>query len=202
MPSLLRPSAPRWAIYALGAPSDLLTVVVVKDGLVLSQTGKDLPWLVAELVRECKLALPQWARRQSLKPQTMAAAWIVSDDQLFGFEWPCSPIWGPLDIEAESRLEASAQMQLPPAQLALSYEVYRSTERALSVKVNVCQQSKVDACIMQLQALDLQLQVFTSQSQVAGLAAFLGLALSAQQALHQRIDSQKPAWLAQGELAC
>jgi hypothetical protein len=201
-PRLSLPTAPRWGIYAHSAPSPLLTVVAVKDRQVLVQTGPNLAALVADLLRECQSAWPKWARWHSFKPQAMAAAWVVPDAQLYRFEWPCSPHWGPLDMAAECRLEAGARTHIPPAQLALSYAVRQTADGLLSVKVEVCEQSWVDARQAQTQALNLQLQIYTTRSQVTGLAAFLGLAGPVQQALHQRLEMPLQTLLAPSEFVC
>jgi hypothetical protein len=195
-------ASPRWGVYVHSTPAHLFTLVAVKNGELISQTGVDLPLLVCNVLQASQLAWPHWAHRQASKPQPMAAAWIVPDDQLFGFESACSPSWGPLDVAAECCLEASSRTQIPVDQLAVACRVHPMPEGQLIVKVKVCQQSLIDVCTAQLKALNLQLQVFTVLSQVSGLSVFLGLAFPAQQALHQRIALEVSAPLSQGALAC
>lgn len=202
MSTLSLPTAPRWLVYARNASSHVLTVVAVKDRQMLAQTGTDLATLVAELLCECKAAWPNWASGHSIKPRVMAAAWIVPDAQLFSFEWPCASSWGPLDVEAECRLEASARTNRLPAQLALSYCVRQSADGLLTVKVDVCEQSLVDARRAQTKALNLQLQIYTTLGEVSGMAAFSGLAWPVQQALHQRMALPLPTLLAPSESVC
>lgn len=196
------PTMPRWAVYVHATPSEQLSLVAAKDGQVMSQTGRNLPLLVRDVLQASCLAWPRWAHRQATKAQSMAAAWIVPDAQIFSFECVCEPHWGPRDVAAECRLEASARIHLPSAELALAYHVHRLSNGALRVKVDVCQQSLMAEHKERLKNLGLQLQVFTTLSQVTGMSSFLGLSLPVQQALHERIGLQVLTLLAQGELTC
>ena len=189
-------------MYVHGKPADPLTVVAVKDRRVLTQTGEHLSLLVHDVLQASRLAWPLWAQGRVTQPQPMMAAWVLPDHQLFRFECPCAAHWGPHDVEAECQLEASARLQIPPDQLAIHYQVHRALEGLLSATVEGCQQGLVGGCMAQLKAVGLQLQVFTTRSQTAGLASFLGLAHAAQQALHRSLDAPFFPSMAEGETTC
>jgi hypothetical protein len=105
----------------------------------------------------------------------MWAAWVLPDVQVDCFEWACLPTWGPDDIDAECRLEASARSQIPVADLALDFKVHRTSEGQLWAKVWHCSQAHINALKMQTQTLNLSLKLVTVQSQAAELENFLGI---------------------------
>ena len=150
-------------------------MVACKDGKVFWQTGDNLARQVENTLQDIALAWPQSWHDCLFKPQDLWAAWVLPDAQFTCFEWPCSPSWGPRDIEAECRLEASARMQIPIADMALDYIVQRSPEGQLSVKVWHCPKAQIKALISQAEELGLTLQVVTAHSQKADVAKFLAL---------------------------
>jgi hypothetical protein len=173
------PKAPRWGIYTMDTTSEAFTVLASKDGQVIQHTGVNLTHQVEGTLQDMALAWPRRRRRSLFKPPVLWAAWVLPDAQLTCFEWPCSPIWGPQDIEAECRLEAIARMQIPIADMALDYIVQRTPEGQLTVKVWHCPQVKVNALASQAKELGLTLQVITAHSQKADVAKFLGLSKEA-----------------------
>lgn len=193
---------PRWGIYTHTALPNLYSVVAVRGQQVRTQTGIDLS-VQAKLLKACVQAewnLPsagKWARHVE-----SVAAWVMPNEHLESFEWSCSTSWGPQDIEAECRLEASTRMQVPASQLALDYEVQRSPEEQLWVKVWMCQQTQVDACVSQAHALGWQLKVVTSFGQLDELASFFKRSMQAQHQLHQHIVAEATAYLEQGVVTC
>ena len=159
----------------MSTPVDVVTVLAVKGGQVIQHTGNDLGLQFANTLKSSALAWPQWARWAKARPRQMWAAWVLPDAQVNSFEWRCSPTWGPKDIDAECRLEASARSQIPLANLALDYKVYRGIESSLWVKVWHCTQTQINALKLQTQALNLSLQMVTVQSQATELENFWGL---------------------------
>lgn len=193
---------PRWGIYTHTALPNLYSVVAVQGQQVLTQTGHDLS-LQSKLLKasvQAEWGLPfagRWTHQ--VEP---AAAWVMPNEHLESFEWPCSTSWGPQDIEAECRLEASSRMQVPASQLALDYEVQRSPDGQLSVRVWMCQQTQVDACVAQVQALGWQLKLVTMFGQLDELSSFFKRSRQAQHQLHQRILADATACLDQGVVSC
>jgi hypothetical protein len=202
LPAFPWTQVPRWGIYTHTALPNLYSVVAVRGQHVLTQTGIDLS-VQAKLLKawvQAEWDLPsagKWARQ--VEP---VAAWVMPNEHLESFEWPCSNSWGPQDIEAECRLEASSRMQVPASQLALDYEVQRSSEGQLWVKVWMCQQTQIDACVAQVQAQGWQLKVVTRLGQLDELASFFKRSVQAQHQLHQHIVAEATACLEQGVMAC
>ena len=159
----------------MDTPTEVFTVVACKDGQVFQHTGVHLSRQVENTLRDLELAWPRRSRRIVFKPPELWVAWVLPDAQLTCFEWPCSPSWGPTDIEAECRLEAGARLQIPTADMALDYIVQRTPEGQLTVKVWHCPQAKVNALTLQAKELGLALQVITAHSQKSDVANFLGL---------------------------
>lgn len=93
-------------------------------------------------------------------------------------------------------------MQVPASQLALDYEVQRSPDGQLSVRVWMCQQTQVDACVAQVQALGWQLKLVTMFGQLDELSSFFKRSRQAQHQLHQRILADATACLDQGVVSC
>ena len=159
--------------------AEVFTVLASKDGQVFQHTGVNLTHQVENTLRDLALAWPRRGRRSLFKPPLPWVAWVLPDAQLTCFEWPCSPSWGPRDIEAECRLEASARMQTPIADMALDYIVQRTPEGQLTVKVWHYPQVKVNALTLQAKELGLTLQVITAHSQKTDVANFLGISKEA-----------------------
>ena len=174
-PSLHLPTAPRWVIYAIETPVEVFTVLAVKGGQVIQHTGIDLGLQFERALKSSAMAWPIWARWAKARPKQMWAAWVLPDVQVDCFEWACLPTWGPDDIDAECRLEASARSQIPVADLALDFKVHRTSEGQLWAKVWHCSQAHINALKMQTQTLNLSLKLVTVQSQAAELENFLGI---------------------------
>lgn len=177
-------------------------MVVCQDQQVLTQTGADLPQLMSQLLQARALAWPASPSARFFKANFKPTAWVIPDSLYFTFEGACLPNWGPHDIDAECRLEASARMQLAPDQLALDYKVHQSAHGGLQVTVWAYEQSKLTSRSLQMKNLGFDLQVFTAQSQVAGLAGFFRHSFKSQQDLQVRMSEQMASFLSQGEVPC
>jgi hypothetical protein len=180
----------------------VLTAVVVQDQQALTQTGLDLPSLMSELLLARELAWPALPSGPFFKANFRPTAWVIPDAQCLTFEWACLPSWGPLDIEAECRLEASARMQLAPNQVALDYRVHQPVKGRLQVTVWAYEDDKLTERVAQMKKLGFDLQVFTAQSHVLGLAGFFRHSFKSQQALQLRMSEQFASFLRQGEVPC
>jgi hypothetical protein len=205
LPSCQWPQEPRWGVYAHAASPNLFTVLAVQNNRVLVQTGLNLAVQIGLLRRVLPAQWPRPSVFKKVKQMTQfkpSAAWVMLDSQMESFEWPCASVWGPKDIEAECRLEASLRLQIPASDLALDYEVARALDGQLWVKVWVCRQTAVDACVAQLHVLGLQLRVVTASSHLDELAQFFRHSEQAQQKLHQRIHAQEAEFWQQGQVVC
>jgi len=208
LPLFQRRHAPRWGVYEHPAPAQssdaevFFTAVVVHDQQVLAQTGEDLPSLMSELLLARERAWPVSRGDVIFKANVRPTAWVIPDAQCLAFEWTCLPSWGPHDIEAECRLEASVRMQLAPDQVALDYQVHQPIAGSLQVTVWAYEAFKLNERIAQMKDLGFDLQVFTAQSQMLGLASFFRHSFKSQQALQQRMTEQLVSMLRQGEVPC
>jgi hypothetical protein len=176
--------------------------VVVHGQQVLTQTGEDLPSLMSELLLARERAWPVSRGDVIFKANVRPTAWVIPDAQCLAFEWTCLPSWGPHDIEAECRLEASVRMQLAPDQVALDYQVHQPIAGSLQVTVWAYEAFKLNERIAQMKDLGFDLQVFTAQSQMLGLASFFRHSFKSQQALQQHMTEQLISMLRQGEVPC
>ena len=208
LPLFQRRHAARWGVYEHAAsaqsPDDLrfFTAVVVHGPQVLTKTGEDLPSLMSALLLACEQALPALPRVPFFKTHVRPTAWVIPDAQCHTFEWACLPSWGPPDIDAECRLEASVRMQLAPHQVVLDYQVHQPVTGSLQATVWAYAASKLNERIEHMKELGFDLQVFTAQSQALGLASFFRHSFKSQQALQQRISEQLVSYLRQGEVPC
>jgi len=205
LPSFQWPIAPRWGIYAHATSPDLFTVVAVQGHQILFQTGLNLVAQVALLQRtiQSKRSSPSVFKNiLQVGPFKPRAAWVMPDAHIESFEWPCAPEWGPQDIEAECRLEASSRLQIPALDLALDYEVQRAPDGQLWVRVWTCRQTQLNAQTAQMHSLGLQLRVVTAYSHLDELARFFKSSVLAQQQLHQRIDAQVAVCIQSGDVTC
>ena len=208
LPLFQRRHAPRWGVYEHSASEQssdaqgFFTAVVVHGQQVLTQTGVDLPSLMSELLLARERAWPVSRGDVIFKANVRSTAWVIPDAQCLAFEWTCLPSWGPHDIEAECRLEASVRMQLAPDQVALDYQVHQPIEGSLQVTVWAYDAFKLNERIAQMKDLGFDLQVFTAQSQMLGLASFFRQSFKSQQALQQRMTEQLVSMLRQGEVPC
>ncbi len=208
LPLFQRRHAPRWGVFEHAAsaqsPDDarFFTAVVVHGQQVLTQTGVDLPSLMSALLLAFERAWPALPRVPFFKTHVRPTAWVIPDTQCLTFEWTCLPSWGPPDIEAECRLEASVRMQLAPHQVALDYQVHQPVTGSLQATVWAYEAFKLHERMAHMKELGFDLQVFTAQSQALGLASFFRHSFKSQQALQQRISEQLVSYLRQGEVPC
>ena len=93
-------------------------------------------------------------------------------------------------------------MQLAPHQVALDYQVHQPIAGGLQVTVWAYEAFKLNERIAQMKDLGFDLQVFTAQSQMLGLASFFRHSFKSQQALQQRMTEQLVSMLRQGEVPC
>ena len=199
---------PRWGVFEHAAsaqsPDDarFFTAVVVHGQQVLTQTGVGLPSLMSALLLACERAWPALSHVPFFKTNDRPTAWVIPDAQCLTFEWACLPSWGPHDIEAECRLEASVRMQLAPHQVALDYQVHQPVTGSLQATVWAYEAFKLHERMAHMKELGFDLQVFTAQSQALGLASFFQHSFKSQQALQQRITEQLVSFLRQGEVPC
>ncbi len=200
--------APRWGVYQHAELAQSLahrggfTAVVVHGQQVLTHTGLQLTRVMSELLQTQALAWPALSHDVFFKVKHRPAAWIIPDAQCLTFEWLCWPHWGPHDIEAECRLEASVRMQLAPQQVALDYRVHQPVKGSLQITVWAYEMFKLHERMAQMKDLGFELKVFTTQSQWPGLARFFRHSFKSQQALHQRILEQMASVPCAGEAAC
>lgn len=176
--------------------------MVVHGQQVLTQTGVDLPSLMSALLLAFERAWPALPRVPFFKTHVRPTAWVIPDTQCLTFEWTCLPSWGPPDIEAECRLEASVRMQLATHQVALDYQVHQPVTGSLQATVWAYEAFKLHERMAHMKELGFDLQVFTAQSQALGLASFFRHSFKSQQALQQRISEQLVSYLRQGEVPC
>lgn len=208
LPLLHRSHAPRWGVYEHAPPAqppaavEVFTAVVVQDQQVFSQTGDDLSNLLHDLWRPFEHAKSASPRAAFYKANDRPAAWVVPDSQCLTFEWACLPSWGPQDIDAECRVEASLRMQLAVDEVALDFRVHQPSKGNLQITVMAYELIKIKTRVAQMKALGFDLQVFTAQNQWLGLASFFRHSFKSQKAMQERMTDQAALFLRHGQVPC
>lgn len=181
----LWPAAPlRFVACAVSAPSEAFNLPISSPSTVktwsaiatqgdhtLFRRSENLPTLLTQLRDEC---IENWPDSR-LPSQRIPMALMLDATELLERELHCQAHWRPDDIAAECWLEAANQLQVPVAQVLMDFEVRFTAQGHWVAKYVACLQNLVQPYQAQLNALNFQLDIFTSSSQSEALCASWGL---------------------------